>query len=290
MARRVIIGVNYPWLHYGCDFGRNKWGSHIGVSTHAAGVRADFAAMAAAGIEVVRWFVLTDGRGGVIWNAQGELAGLDTAFTADMDAALDLAAANGVRLCLVLLDFAWLDDPGRRLALLDRAGASGFIDRVLEPLLDRHGAHDAIHSFDIVNEPDWVVRELATDPRRAAWPLERLRAFVGLAASRIRAKSRASITLGGGRVANAREWDHPAYGLDIVQVHSYPHARDRSVLDTPASAFALSRPLLIGECPAHPFEEYARAARDGGYLGAWPWSVNGVDAIGAVDLRLISSA
>ena len=53
-------------------------------------------------------------------------------------------------------------------------------------------------------------------------------------------------------------------------------------------------PLLIGECPsdprAHPdghlspaytLAEYLNLARDGGYLGAWPWSFKGVDAFGS---------
>jgi len=53
---------------------------------------------------------------------------------------------------------------------------------------------------------------------------------------------------------------------------------------------------LIGEHPAngqqihppdhHPpdfsLEDYVRLAREGGYLGAWPWSFKGVDGFGAV--------
>lgn len=309
----MILGVNYPWTvfdgrpNYGCDFGWNRWGSHTGVTAQLDEVRADFAAMAAAGVEVARWFVFTDGRGGVAWNAAGELTGVDARFNDDMDAALDLAQSSGVRLCLVLVDFAWLDDAGRRLALLDRDGASAFLDRVVDPLLDRYGRADAVHSFDIINEPDWVVSELATDPARASWPLARLREFAGDAARRIHARSPALVTIGGGRVAPVREWDDPAYGLDFIQVHSYPDVRypfrDDSVLRKAAAEFGLSKPLLIGECPAHPrlhppdhlspaysLADYLRLARDGGYLGAWPWSFKGVDAFGAVDLSAFSLA
>ena len=75
---RLIFGINYPWTvfegraNYGCDFGRNIWNSHTGVSAHVAEVRADFDAMAGTGLEVVRWFVFTDGRGGVAWNPAGQ--------------------------------------------------------------------------------------------------------------------------------------------------------------------------------------------------------------------------
>lgn len=304
----MIRGINYPWTvfdgraNYGCDFGRNKWDSHTGVSAHAREVRADFEAMRAAGIEVVRWFVFTDGRGGIAWTAAGELAGLDAHVGADMDAAIDIAAGCDIRLCLVLLDFLWFDDPQRRLALLDRQQRSAFLDRVVDPLFDRYGRSPVLHSIDMINEPDWVIAELATDPRRAAWPLERLRAFAGAMSQRIRGKSGALLTIGGGRVAAVREWDHPVYDLDFIQVHTYPDVRhprrDDSLFGRTAADFALTRPLLIGEFPAGPrahpdghlspaytIDDYMTLARDGGYLGAWPWSFKGTDAFGAVQLE-----
>lgn len=304
----MIRGINYPWAvfdgraNYGCDFGRNKWRCHTGVSAHAQDVRNDFAAMSAADLEVARWFVFTDGRGGIDWTPDGDIAGLDPTFFTDLDAALDIAAAYRMRVCLVLLDFLWFDDPQRRLALLDRFGASAFLDRVLEPFLDRYGHSEAIHSFDLINEPDWVIEELATDPRRAVWPLARLRSFAAQMSKRIRARSKALITIGGGRVMAAREWDDPLYDLDFIQVHSYPDVRypfrDDTVFGKTAADFGLSKPLLIGECPSQPrvhppshlspvytLADYLALARDGGYLGVWPWSFKGTDAFGPVDLR-----
>jgi hypothetical protein len=296
----VIAGINYPWTvfegkpNYGCDFGRNKWNSHAGVTAHPDAVRADFAAMAAAGFEVTRWFVFTDGRGGVDWNASGELTGLAEGFCDDMDAALDIAASSGLRVCLVLVDFAWIDDPVRRAALESAA----FLDRVLDPFLDRYGANTSIHSLDVINEPDWVTQGLATNPQRGVWPIDRLKTFVRAAADRIHQQSSALVTLGGGQVRFAREWDDPAYGLDIVQIHSYPDVRyqdrDEPVFGRTAADFGLSKPLLIGECPsdprAHPeghlspaytLADYLNLGREGGYLGVWPWSFKGVDAFGA---------
>ena len=302
---RLVAGINYPWSvfqdkpNYGCDFGRNKWDSHAGVTAHADEVRADFEAMAAMGVEVARWFVFTDGRGGVEWAANGELAGLAPTFNEDMDAAIEIATATNVRLCLVLVDFAWLDDPVRRAAL----DTGAFADRVLDPFLARFGRSDAIHSLDIINEPDWVTIGLATDPTRAAWPVEHLRAFAGSIAARIHQRSNALVTLGGGQVKFAAEWDREEYGLDFVQVHSYPDVRyqdrDESVFARTAAQLGVSKPILIGECPsdprAHPdghlspaysLDDYIRVAREGGYLGVWPWSFKGVDAFGAVRVRL----
>jgi hypothetical protein len=302
----VIAGINYPWTvfegrpNYGCDFGRNRWNGHAGVTMHLSEVRADFTAMAAAGVEVARWFVFTDGRGAVEWSADGTLAGFADRFHDDMTAALDIAGASGVRLCLVLVDFAWLDDPLRRAVLIGDAPV--FLARVLDPFLDRYGRHPAIHSFDVINEPDWVTGGLATDQRRIAWTLAELRAFVGAASKRIHRNSDALVTLGGAQVRFAKEWDDDAYGLDFVQIHSYPEvrypSRDELLFWRTAASFELSKPLLIGECPSNPrvhpaehlspaytFDDYVTLARDGGYMGVWPWSFKGVDGFGAMSFQ-----
>ena len=311
--RSVIAGINYPWTvvagkpNYGCDFGRNIWNSHSGVSTHVEDVRADLEAMAAMGIEVARWFVFTDGRGGVRWGRDRRLEGLDELFFLDMDAALTCAREAGVRLCLVLFDYAWMHDPLRR-ALAARAHTE-LIAALIDPLLDAYGTAgpradlgEAIHSFDIINEPDWVTAGLEPALGRETLTLDELRAFVGDVSSRIHARSPALVTLGGGRVRFAAEWDNAAYGLDFIQVHSYPDVRypyrDDTVFGRTAASFALSKPLLVGEHPAHPRQhplgllppayspaDYQALARDGGYLGAWPWSFKGVDAFGAVPAR-----
>lgn len=305
----MIAGINYPWSivngrpNYGCDFGRNIWNSHTGVSTHVDEVRADFAAMADMGIEVARWFVFTDGRGGVQWGRDRRLEGLDDLFFTDMDAALTCARDAGVRLCLVLFDYAWMHDPLRR-ALAARQRTEMF-EALLEPLLDAYGTNgpraelgQVIHSFDVINEPDWVTAGLEPPLGRETLTLDELRAFVGDASARIHARSPALVTLGGGRVRFVAEWDHPAYGLDFIQVHSYPDVRyqDRDIMlfGRTAASFGVSRPILIGEHAAHPRQhppghlppaysatDYQVLAQEGGYLGAWPWSFKGVDSFGS---------
>src|SRR3954453_20719570 len=86
-----LPGINYPWTmfdgrpNYGCDFGRNIWGSQAGVTAHIDEVRADFEAMAAIGVEVVRWFLFTDGRGGVRWTADGQVDGFADRTIEDLD-------------------------------------------------------------------------------------------------------------------------------------------------------------------------------------------------------------
>lgn len=335
----MLGGVNYPWTtfqgkpNYGCDFGLNVWGSHAGVSAHVDDIRADFAEMADIGLDVVRWFVLTDGRGGVSWDVENGPSGLADGFFDDMDAALEVATASGLRLCLVLFDYPWFqprtDWPGITLPdwtwTPDSFGR--LVEVVVDPLLDRYGSRGpcasigrAVHSFDVINEPDWITRGLAPDRWRAFRPgsgprppLSRrdLRVFVGTIADRVHRASDALVTVGGARVASAREWEDPAYQLDFVQVHSYPDVRDarrdRNLFAAGDPGLVLTKPLVIGEFPAngdsqHPadhqpiaasLDDYLTLAKRSGYLSAWPWSFKGVDEFGALDaarMRAILSA
>ena len=56
---------------------------------------------------------------------------------------------------------------------------------------------------------------LTSDQQRV---FDELRAFAGGAAARIHAASSALVTLGGGQVRFAKQWDDDAYGLDFVQI------------------------------------------------------------------------
>ena len=67
-----LLGVNYPYYHYGNDFGGNVWGSYgVHDPTTNAEVDADFERMSAMGIRTVRWFVFADGRAGITYDAAG---------------------------------------------------------------------------------------------------------------------------------------------------------------------------------------------------------------------------
>jgi hypothetical protein len=331
----MLSGLNYPWRAYGCDFGEHVWGGHIGASANLREIQDDFDAIAAAGVAVVRWFMFTDGRGGIRWNDRGEIAGLSPQTFDDVDAVLETAAATGVRLCLVLFDYLWMvehtltRDDGtpvfrtepRELATTD--GQARVLAHVVDPLLARYGRDGtradlgrAIHSIDVINEPDWVTRGLALKwrggPAGARVPrpfrIGELRRLVRAVADRVHGMTGSLVTVGGGRVRLASEWDDRAYDLDFVQLHSYPDRRhprrDRWLLGRSRHDLNLSRPILIGECPGngdriHPpdheppafsLSDYVALARDGDYLGAWPWSFKGVDAFGAVDLNEMQDA
>jgi hypothetical protein len=254
-------GCNYPWstdghtVFYGLDFGANVWGSHLGVSTRRAGIERDFDEMAALGLNFVRWFVFCDGRAGIVYDDRDLPSGLDPHFFGDLDAALEIAAARGIALDLVLLDHPWmfsgvratLADPvtggalearlprGRAHVLATEAGRRALFAHVIDPLVTRYGAAgergdlaNAVCAYELMNEPDFVIEEWEKDLSRhvaAPLPFEVMAGLVTRLSEVVHARSRALATLGCARARNLWAWEDAALGLDVLQVHTYPDTR-----------------------------------------------------------------
>lgn len=282
-------GCNYPWsaeagtVFYGMDFGANVWGSHLGVSTRRVSIARDFEAMARLGFTVARWFVFCDGRSGIVYDEAGLPQRLDDCFFADMDAALEIAAAADMRLALVVLDHRWMfsgtpdavTDPttgvlfdttlpdGRSQVLTTRNGREALLSRVLDPLVRRYGRGGRradlgaqVFAYELMNEPDFVVEEWERDlSHRVTAPLRF--ADLGELVSRfgvlVHEQSDALTMMSAARVHNLWAWDDEGLGLDLVQVHTYPDlmrpGRDVDVFGQAAAGLGLSRPVLLGEFP-----------------------------------------
>ena len=283
-------GCNYPWsadgttVYYGLDFGRNVWGSHLGVSTRQADVARDFDEMATLGFVVARWFVFADGRSGIVYDDRGLPAGPDPQLFGDLDAALEIAGAAGMQLTLVLLDHRWLFEgvrdsfadpvsgamlearlPHGRAAILHAAGGGdALFDRVIGPLVRRYGPSGAradlapyVFAYELMNEPDFVIEEWERDlSPHVARPLrfETMARLVARLSDVVHRHSHAATTLGCARLHNLWAWDDAALGLDLLQLHSYPDTRraaDADVFGMPAASLGMSRPILLGEIPGN---------------------------------------
>jgi hypothetical protein len=127
----MLVGINYPWLRCGWDFGAPPpgYGPRPALEEELA---RDFARLRAAGVQIVRWFVLADGftygsgasaprREGHGWSF--EAAELPTSFFADFERLLVLCAQSELQLLPVLIDFHWgfpgLDQHTRDAATLE---------------------------------------------------------------------------------------------------------------------------------------------------------------------------
>lgn len=294
-----LLGVNYPWLNYGHDFGTTAWG-HDGVSTDTSSkqVDSDFAYLKSQGVHVVRWFLFGDCRAAPEFDANGKVIDFDKYFYPDLDAALAIAQKHDVYLVLVLFDFHLADKSknvsgvqlgGRSAVILDPGTRQSFLNNALKPLLQRYGNNRKIIAWEVMNEP-----EGAMTIRGGKWVGESVSAaamqsFVKDVVGYIHAYSSHYATLG----SASRRWLHhwTSSELDFYQYHYYDKMERQHPLDYPYTNLKLDRPCIVGEFPTkntkRTMTQYLDTIRKNGYGGALAWSYRARDE--ASDFKGVSS-
>ncbi len=314
-----MYGANYPWMvnngksNYGLDFGLNEWEIHHGVSTNLEQVAKDFATMRTLGFNTLRWFVFTDGRGGIRFDAKDMPAEPAEKFYDDMDAVLTIAAAHDIKLIFVLLDYLWMhdvppsDSPNKKNyahVLKSNAGQDELIGRVFHPLFHRYATHPNVLAWEVMNEPDWVVDGLNVNRKNVRSPISfaMFKSFVRKIANAVHYYTASKVTVGGGRVKFLHVWDDDEMQLDFLQAHTYNdflnHPWDGRLFGTTFEETTLKRPLLIGEFStnAHrafddnrdaieiPLSAYLDFSLKSNFAGCLYWSYNNVDKCGTEDM------
>src|SRR3954470_12554650 len=125
-ASDFVFGANLPWFNYGFDFGANAWSPAGGVGRSDARehVSREIAILAGTGVQAIRWFLFCDGRAGIVFDERGRPAGIDECVLRDVDAALEFAGRERLRVVFVLLDFHWCL-PGRIVDGVQLGGHAG---------------------------------------------------------------------------------------------------------------------------------------------------------------------
>lgn len=279
------IGVNLPWLNYGGDFGANRWqpAGGVGQRGRRAALREALGRLADSGATRVRWFMLADGRAGLLESAPGVVAGLDDCILRDADAALDELERAGLKAVFVLFDYHWFKrgrivdgvrTGGRRAFAIDPSLRRRLIDLVVDPLLAHCGRHASISAWDVVNEPEWVTRGTRLPPRVSDAPRAAMRAFIRDVVEVVHHRTSHAATVGSASTRTVPLVE--GLGLDVYQAHWYDRLAKRAPLDRPVAELGLDRPLILGEFPTRgsrrPPAEIVEIARRAGYAGALAWS------------------
>lgn len=186
----MLIGINYPWIDYGWDFGDPPPAWVAGDDLPAwrerkrAQIDEDFKRFSSQGIFAVRWFVLGDGTN----YGTGELAPQKTGnqwvseplparhpfyrqLGDDFEFILQVCTKYALKLLPSLLDFHWCRQGiaiegnvavikgGRYDIIRDPRKRHEFLKRTLDPLLEISAAYpDSIYAWELINEPEWVIR------------------------------------------------------------------------------------------------------------------------------------
>lgn len=313
-----MFGANYPWMvvagksNYGMDFGMNRWGTHRGIATNAEEVEKDFATMRSLGFNTLRWFVFTDGRGGIRFDERNMPAELAEKVFDDFDALLSIAAKYNIKLILSLLDFLWLYDAPQpdspnvtnvAHVVKSEFGQDELIGRIFHPLFMRYARHEAILAWEVMNEPDWVVEGLDVNRKNVREPISfaLFKSFVRKVSNAIHYYASSLCTVGGGRIKLVGVWDDDELQLDFLQLHTYNdflnHPWDGKLFGKTFDELRLKRPLLIGEFSTNApmafadnndavpisLPSYLDFAVANKFAGCLYWSFKSVDKCGSED-------
>ena len=319
-----LLGANLPWIKCGNDFGASGYGSY-GIGSNVSPGNGElpsnqvlsgaFQTMQTAGVNVARWFLFFDGRGGITYDAAGSPAGLDGYIFRDIDAAIGIAKTYGIRIIFVLISFDWMyvDAPdhksgGRSYILRSNALQDALVNNVFVPLFQRYANDDTVIAYDVANEPEWAITEVGL-PNPAQMngtvlepvSLQYFTRFVTQVTAAARQYALGQyVTLGSARAKWVGYWQN--VGLDFYQFHYYPQTEPGRQLvevlaDLPQD---LNRPVWLGEIPANVSgqdgfmttvleDAYTpRLAGGAGLAGAAPWSMRGVDDCGAPVIAVLS--
>jgi len=288
-----VIGVNYPWRHYGQDFGTCAWG-YEGLAGAAEELRRDFqeirARLAGRGRPLVRVFIFADGRASPEFDESGHVTGLDDFFFRDFDSLVEAAIQSDLQVMPVLLDFRWCYPQsfmngvwlgGHSGIITESSQRASFLERALAPLLDRYGEIREIYAWDLINEPEWVMRRLRSRLRMRRIQIDPVafRAFVRDATTMIHERAKQPVTLGSARPQWLRYWQ--GLGLDLYQCHWYLASWRLRFAALRAGIRSLDQPCLVGEAPTARTRlspaGYIDKARREGFGGILFWSFRAQD-------------
>ena len=151
-----VLGCNLPWLD-----GRMGWDiayhPEWGYGFDYAKVDRYFADMHKMGIKVVRWWVFTDMRAGVIFDDAGIPIAVQDEVVQHMDFVMNKVCPKyGIQMywCLIssLVDTKHFD------IITKPAVRDAYFQHVVRPLAQRYRGHPSLFAWDIMNEPESDVR------------------------------------------------------------------------------------------------------------------------------------
>jgi hypothetical protein len=298
-SSRMTIGVNYPWKSYGMDFGSGAssppWLATLEGDLYAlanAGVKVLRWFMLCDGAAYGRpeldpdpselWWGQRQWRFTVPRSAEAILSDFRLLLNAIASTGTGLQLLPVVMSCSICYpgDFErgpFSENPrpppaapqhvknGRADLVFDPRKSTVFFDTFLKKLIQLAAEppyRELVYAFEVMNEPEWCVRERAqvSAPRSAAQrktlaqqtiPVARMKTFLKDAAAIIRTQFPS--TVGFAEHSTFADWGGSALGLDIPQFHYY---------GIPETVPRCTRDMIIGEFATRAMTDHDRHWRD----------------------------
>lgn len=148
-------GINYPWDHCGCDYGCGQ--------QNASKIESQFKEFHQVGSNIVRMWVFFNGDQyrTPVWDANGLFQPLSDGFFSDMKNMLDIASAQQQKVIVTWWSFECGDEANCRNMIESETGKQAFITNGVVPMVKAFGDHPALHSWEVFNEPEWMIIEEA---------------------------------------------------------------------------------------------------------------------------------
>ncbi len=313
--KRFALGANYAWFNFATDFGGLAMWSQKGVSQNTTQYDTDLAAMRAAGVSAIRWWIFPDFRGdGVTFDTNGNPTGISATAVADIQEALALAKKNDVYLVFTLFSFDNFNPTAvnsgvtvRSMApmVADSTQLAGLIANVVTPVAQAAGASpnvDRLLGWDIINEPEWAIATTGTSPPSSGdafapnsalttVTLPQMKALINGAIPVLKAATPNALTSVGWAAAKWSWAFTDVTGLDFNQPHIYGWVDEYwPYTQTPAQLGYPAKPTVYGEftLASQPFTADAGGTDNAtfatildtwwtnGFAGAWGWSYSAV--------------
>ena len=296
-------GINYAWKNYAGDFGGIEGWAKEGVASDPEPYRTELRDMAAHGIKVVRWWVWPEfWTDAISFDANGAPLPLAQSAIDDGLKALELADEAGLRIMFCLFSFDGfrpsresfgIKMTGYRDIVIDDDRRKALMDNVITPFaraLQNSPHRDSLHSWDVINEPEWAVTGINKngDPSGLGGDRfdpdgdlehishDQMETFLGDTIKVLRAETPdIPLSIGSAALKWATAWKN--MDVDFYQTHIYDWVNAFWPYSSSPADFGLDdKPLMMGEYPVEGLDNVDHRTMleswfSNGYAGAIGW-------------------
>ena len=291
------FGINYAWKNYSGDFGGIGPWAKQGVASNPDVFEEELNDMAAHGVQVVRWWVWPEfWTDAITFDENGSPNPLAQDAIDDALKALELVDAAGMRVMFCIFSFDGFRETRERFGItmtgyhdivVDDDKRAALMTNVVRPLISAlaDSPHaSALHSWDVINEPEWAMTGANKyggdkfEPNHDLQPVthDQMEVFVGDTIKIMREETPdVPVTVGNAAVKRLDAWQET--DLDFYQPHIYDWVNAYwPYTSSPTQLGYGDKPMIMGEYPAEGLQVATQPTMlnswfNNGYAGSLAW-------------------